>query len=103
MACFVGGSKQHVPVLLVVLQDVLARGRRGCCSGGGLLFLPEHLLRIVDPHPDDAADHNCGGAQGPDPQDLETGALLAPPGHHWRSGSSLKRGESAGDFSLLGE
>ena len=24
-----------------------------------------------------------GGAQGPDPQDLETGALLVPPGHHW--------------------
>ena len=32
-----------------------------------------------------------GGAQGPDPQDLEAGALLAPPGHHW-SRDELERG-----------
>jgi hypothetical protein len=41
----------------------------------------------------------CGGAQGPDPQDLETGALLAPPGHHWRSGGCLQSGRRVGDFS----
>lgn len=33
----------------------------------------------------------CGGAQCPDPQDLEAGALLAPPGHHW-SRDDLERG-----------
>ena len=39
--------------------------------------------------------NTCGGAQGPDPQDLEAGALLAPPSHHRRSGGSLQSGERA--------
>ncbi|XP_021319342.1 uncharacterized protein LOC110436515, partial [Sorghum bicolor] len=71
-----------LPVLLFVLQNSLAGGRCGGGSGSGFLFLPKDLLHIVDPHPDDTADHNCGGAQGPDPQDLEARALLAPPRHH---------------------
>ena len=39
--------------------------------------------------------NTCGGAQGPDPQDLEAGALLAPPSHHRRSGGSLQSGGRA--------
>jgi hypothetical protein len=31
-----------------------------------------------------------GGAQGPDPQDLEAGALLVPPGHHWSRRDDLE-------------
>nr|ACR35040.1 unknown [Zea mays] len=71
-----------LPVLLFVFQDSLAGGRRGRGGSGGFLFFPKDLLHIVYPHPDDTADHNCGGAQGPDPQDLEARALLAPPRHH---------------------
>ncbi|XP_039772139.1 uncharacterized protein LOC120640375, partial [Panicum virgatum] len=78
------GSGQQ-PVLLVVLQDALVGSHRDCGGGGRrFLFLLEDLLHVLDPHQDDAADHNCVGAQGPDPQDLEAGALLAPPSHHWR-------------------
>ncbi|KAF0890934.1 hypothetical protein E2562_005061 [Oryza meyeriana var. granulata] len=37
------------------------------------------------------------GSQGPDPQDLEAGALLAPSGHHWSSkpGAQRKRRRSS--------
>jgi hypothetical protein len=41
-----------------------------------------------------------GGAQGPDPQDLEAGALLVPPGHHW-SRDDLNLEEAARIFGLL--
>jgi hypothetical protein len=32
----------------------------------------------------------CSGAQGPDPQDLEAGALLAPSGYHWKDRQHLR-------------
>jgi hypothetical protein len=33
----------------------------------------------------------CGGAQGPDPQDLEARALLAPHRHHWKREEGRRR------------